>query len=231
MAEKLGSIALNPYDDLRLSLRTIQGAPYLELRVYPRPTGPGAKPLPEREPILFPAELLPLLCRMLGQAEEALLKRGLIHVPAAEAVEATLMAEGRALSRRLDGRAERSDARKSPRRPLRLPVTCRLLEADTRAQGQPLPGELADVSLGGALAWLPQRLPRFKQVELTLSFQGQLFRGRAEIVGTEGKPDPRTGDHRHHLRWLVLDGASRAVLAQLLAPGPREQAGEDGEPE
>ncbi len=218
MTEKLGYIILNSFDDLCLSLRTIHASPYLELQIYPREAATGANKAPAQEPILFPAQLLPLLLRVLTQAQDALLKRGLIHLPEADTGEATAMEHGSAITMRLDGRPGRSDARRHARMHVGLRVDCLLLDTEQGQPSKPITGELKDISLGGAQAWFSERLPRFKQVEVTMTIQGKTYRGRAEIVGAEveGKRDPKTGRCRHHLRWIVMDGAARAALSRIV---------------
>jgi len=118
----------------------------------------------------------------------------------------------------LDSHPGRRDSRKHPRVRLSLQVECRLMNPEKFWPDRPLQGEITDVSIGGAKVWLPQRLPLFKEIEVTTVIEGRLFRARAEIVGadTQAQRDPRTARCRHSLRWVLMDAHSKEALSRVV---------------
>ncbi len=219
MVEKLGQISRNQLEDIRLSLTEIRGEPHLELRVYVRSAPGDDKPMLGREGIVFPVRFLPDVQRMLTQAQELLLKRGLIYVPAP-----TVVQERGVPTIVRSATAPRPQAsRRSTRVPVKFPVQCRPVHRGASQPGKPVSGEMRDVSIEGAGVWLAERLPRFEQVEVSAVIEGTAFRAIAEVVtlDLEAKKEPKTGYHRHGLKWAVLDPAAKAVLSKVV-PEPSQ---------
>ncbi len=211
--ELIGKVARSPQEEVRITLHEERGRPCLTLQTYGSP-GPGATPTqPGRELLLLPVDQLPQLIRVLVQAQELCRRRSLLYVPA----PAARRVEGAAAPPPLAGRG--IETRREPRVPLRLPVECRLLDPDQFWPGKPIAGELRDVSRGGVQVWLPQRLPRFKQVDVSFFLDQQGFQGRAEIVsvGLEAARDLQTGFHRHGFRWVAVEPRARDILAAAIA--------------
>jgi hypothetical protein len=219
MTENLGQVSRNQLEDIRVSLSEFLGKPHVELRVYVRSALGDGKPLLGREGIVFPASLLPDVLRMLTQAQELLLKRGLIYVPAPSVVQE----RGEPTTVRRAASPAPQASRRNPRVPVRLPVECRLVRPDASRPDKPVAGEIKDVSIGGAQVWLPQRLPRFVQVEVSTAVEGMSFLARAEVVTVEieAKKDQKTGYHRHGLRWVVLEANAKAALSKVI-PEPTQ---------
>jgi hypothetical protein len=100
---------------------------------------------------------------------------------------------------------------------LHLPVECRLIDSAGIWPGKRMMGELKDVSIGGAQLWLPERLPRFKQVEVSTVIEGKLFRGRAEIVGAELQQKHSKNRHyRHSLHWMEMGIHAKVALSGII---------------
>lgn len=220
MVEKLGQVSRNPLEDIRLSLTEIRGEPHVELRVYVRSAPGDDKPLLGREGIVFPARFLPDVQRMLTQAQELLIKRGLIYVPAPTMVQE----RGVPTVVRPPTAPRPQPSRRSLRVPLKVPVECRPVHPGGSQPGKPVSGEMRDVSVVGAGVWLAKRLPRFEQIEVSAVIAGLAFRAIAEVVTLEieAKKEPKTGYHRHGLKWVVLEPEARAVLSKVIPAPPQD---------
>ena len=120
---------------------------------------------------------------------------------------------------RLDSHPGRRDSRRHPRVQLCVKVECRLMNPEKFWPGPPFQGEITDVSIGGAKVWLPQRLPLFKEIQVTAVVEGRLFRARAEVVGADARVqrDARTTRCRHSLRWVLMDAHSKEILSRVVA--------------
>jgi hypothetical protein len=94
-----------------------------------------------------------------------------------------------------------------------------LLDKQNFWPGKPVAGEVLNVSAGGAQVRLPQRFPRFGQVELFMVVDGMGFRARAEVAGADAieQQGSKGEQFRHSLRWLSLEGPARDVLAKIVA--------------
>ncbi len=219
MMEKVGQIQRNQLEDVWVSLCEFHGEPHLELRVYPRAALSDSYPLPRQEGIVLPINLLPDLLRVLMQAQELLLMRGLLHVPSP--TSGTTLDRGEPTTVRLAPRPGPQPRRRHPRVPVNLPVKCHPLGPGNMKAGMPLSGEIKDVSLGGAQIWLPKRLPRYSRLEVAAVIEGIGFRVQAEVVGVEieAKRDAKTGYHRHSLQWVAMDATAKAVLSKVLPIG------------
>lgn len=212
MTETLDQVVLNPLEDLKISLIKIRGEPHVELRVNARAAPGDASGLPGGRAIVLPVGLVPELLRVMTEIKEVLIKRGRISPPDVKGVDL-----GQSISARAAGLPNRTDSRQHPRAHLRIPVECRLLDPTTFWPGKWMTGEIRDVSIGGAQVWLPQRFPRFKQVEVFGAIEGTVFRGRAEILGTDlMKVASKNGRYRHSLRWVGLDAQAKTVLSKLV---------------
>ncbi len=202
MTDTLGQVALNPLEDLKLTLITIRGEPHVELRVYARAAPGNVSGHPGVRAITLPLSLFPDLLRVMTEARDVLATRRLTFpsiIPRAAAPPG------------------RTDSRKDSRVHLSLPVECRMLDPTTFWPGKWVSGEIRDLSMGGAQVWLPECFPCFKQIEVFCRIDGTAFRGRAEIVGADPmKKAPRNGRYRHSLRWVEMDPRVKSALTRLV---------------
>jgi hypothetical protein len=155
--------------------------------------------------------------KTLSHAQETLVHRGLIYV--APPPKVTHMERGNPVGLDMDDRPRAQAARQHPRVTLNVRGECRQLDKKDFWPGKPVVGEVLNVSAGGAQVCLPQRFPRFSQVELFMVVDGMVFRGRAEVAGADAvaQRGTATGQFRHSLRWMSLEGPARSVLAKLVA--------------
>jgi len=214
--DKLGSMVCNPLEEIRVSLRDVRGEPHVEFRVYGRSRSGEPDPLPGREAISLPAGLLPVFLRVLSQAQEILIKRGVIYLPSA--AEATVLEHGEPVTIRLAVPPGHRDARQHPRMPLSVPVECRVVDPESFWPAKPVNGEAKDVSIGGAQVWLAKRLPRYKQADVFMVIEGMIFRARAEIAGVEleRNREVKGGYYRHSLRWVVMEAHAKEALSKVV---------------
>jgi hypothetical protein len=161
--------------------------------------------------------MLPVFLKTLSDVRDALAYRGLIYVPPPE--QTTHMERGAALALGGDSRPRSQAARQHRRVPLNIRGECRLIDKKDFWPGRPVVGEVMNVSLGGAQVRLPRRFPRSSQVELFMVVDGMLFRGRAEIAGadTEVQSGASSGQFRHSLRWVSLEGHAKDILTKVVA--------------
>ena len=213
--EHLGKVPCNSLEEVWVSLLEIQGKAHLEFRVRAISASGKTSPLSAREAILLPIDQLQSLLRLLTQIRELCIKRGLLYEPGP--ASAVTMQQGESIALPLQRRA--TTARRDPRIPLRLPVECRLVEAEGIRPTKPVSGEIRDISLRGAQVWLPQRLPRFKQVDVAGLLDGSGFHARAQVVSVEleSNRDPTTGFHRHGLQWVAMEPKPREILSTAIA--------------
>ena len=212
MGEKLGKVALNQIESIWLSLQEIRGEPHLELRVHTRATPGDLTPLSGGQAIALPVGLLPELLRVMTAVQDLLMTQGLIPRSEGQITE-----RENPISVRRAALRNRTESRRHPRMHLCLPVECRMVDPNSFWPGKRIVGELKDVSIGGAQLLLPERLPRFKQVEVFAVIEGRPFRGRAEIVGAElQQKHPNNGHYRHSLRWVGIDAHTKAALSKIV---------------
>ena len=215
MMEKLGQLVCNQFGEIRISLREIRGEPHVELQVFPRPTPGNGNGLPGGQAIALPAALLPAFLRVMGQAQDLLLKRGTIYVPSL--ADITTMERGEAIAVGQGPLSHQPSSRRHPRLPLDLAVECRVIDAASFWPGKPVTGKINDLSMGGAQVCLPKRLPRFQEVEVLMMSEGRLLRARAEVVGADLEREGRdSGPYRHHLRWVAMEADAKAVLSKVV---------------
>jgi hypothetical protein len=81
MAERLERLLCNQTEEMWISLRTEEGDPQVELRMYGCTASAGAEPVRAAEAVAIPASLLPTLVRALSHVEKTLISRGVIYVP------------------------------------------------------------------------------------------------------------------------------------------------------
>jgi hypothetical protein len=225
MAERLERLLCNQAEEMWISLRTGEGDPQVELRMYGRTAPAGAEPVRGAEAVAIPASLLPTLVRALSHVEKTLINRGVIYVPPSPKI--THMEQGSNLTLGTEGRGGTQAARQHPRVALNVRVECRLLDAKDFWPSPPVNGEIKDVSLGGAQVCVAKRLPRFAQVEVFMVVDGLVFRGRAEVVAADighGRASDESG-YRHSVRWLALESHAREVLTKIVASRTPPQVG------
>ena len=143
MNEKLGRLKRSKLEDICALLRDVHGAPHVELRVYRRSPHSGQEPLPGKEGISVPLDLLPDLLSMLERTKEQLIQRGLLYLRTH--AHATTMEAGEAIPLCVSP-ARRGDSRQEPRVSLVVPVGCRLLDTE---ESKTATGQTEDVSYGG----------------------------------------------------------------------------------
>ncbi len=213
--EHLGKIACSQLEEVWISLLEIQGKPHLEFRSHGTAAPGKTSPVTRREPIALPIDQLPSLLRLLTQAQEECVRRGLLYVPPPES--GVTMERGDSVVTPLAKRT--SSARRDPRVAVKLPIECRLVDPEKFWPASPVNGEIRDIGTGGAQIWLPQRFPRFKQIDVALVIDGMGFPARADIVSTdqESKKELNTGFHRHGIRWVAMMPKSKDVLREAVA--------------
>jgi hypothetical protein len=189
----------------------------VELRTYERRAAVKGELAPGKERLAVPLDLLPTLVKTLTKAQDTLANRGLLYIP--PTATTTHMERGDLLALGAEERPRSQAARKHPRVPLKVRGECRLLDKKNFWPGKPVVGEVLNVSAGGAQVCLPQRFPRFSHVELFMVVDGMIFRGRAEVAGADAalQSGPASGQVRHNLRWVSLEGPARDVLAKVVA--------------
>jgi len=206
MTEKLGRVVRSQWEDIWVLLDRGQEEPHLELRLHNHGRSADTDGLSGGEWIGLPVRLLPDLLQTLTKVQDQLCEWGMI--------KRTRSAAGiRSLSRR-------ADARKFPRVTMNPTAECRVVDPEEHESAQAIIGQIKDVSQGGAQAWLPQRFPQLKQVDVFMTIEGVSFRGRAEIVGPDepGRAEINGGLYRHNLRWVALHAQGMAALSRV-APG------------
>jgi len=228
MDERLGHFIRNQEEEIWITLREVRGEQQIEIRLHERDASTTSALAPGKEKLVIPVDLLPVLVKTLSRAQEALMNRGLIY--AAPTSQVTQLERGDSVRFGLGERPKLQAARQHPRVPLNIRGECRLLDKKDFWPGKPVAGEVLNVSAGGAQVRLPQRFPRFGQVELFMVVDGMVFRGRAEVAGADaiGQKGAPGGHFCHSLRWLSLEGPARDVLAKIIAaraperPAPTE---------
>jgi hypothetical protein len=217
MDERLGHVIRNQAEEIWISLRGVGANQHVELRVHERQSSAKAELEPGKERIAIPVDLLPVLVKALAQAQDALVTRGLIYAPPTAKI--THMERGNAVALGAEDRPKAQPARQHPRVALNVRGECRLVDKKDFWPGKPVVGEVMNVSAGGAQVRLPQRFPRFSQVELFMVIDGMVFRGRAEVAGADAETQtgPTSGQFRHSLRWVSLEGPAKEVLTKLVA--------------
>ena len=212
MTETLGQVALNPLEDLKISLMKIRGEPHVELRIHPRAAPGDAGGLPGGRALALPVSSLPELLRAMMEVTEAFIKRELIPLPETKGVDTW-----QSTTPTVASLPARTDSRQNPRVHVRISVECRLLDPTTFWPGKWVAGEITNLSVGGAQVWLDEHFPRFRQVEVFGEVEGTVLRGRGEIVGADlMRTAPTNGRHRHSLRWVSMDTFAKSALSRLV---------------
>lgn len=204
MTEKLGRVVRSQWEDIWVLLDREQEEPHLELRLHNHGRSAEAEGVSGGEWIGLPVRLLPDLLQALTQAQDQLRAWGLLK----RSQPAT---NSRSPTRRMD-------ARQFPRVVMDPAAECRVVDPEGPEVAQAMIGQIKDVSQGGAQAWLPQRFPELKQVDVFMTIEGVSFRGRAEIVGPDerGKAELKGGLYRHNLRWVALHAQGMAALSRVV---------------
>ena len=156
MEKNFGRISRNKVEDIRVSLKEVNGTPHVELRVYARSPRRGEAPIPEMEAIVVPIQNLFDLCQILEQAHDHLLKEGLVQVPyIAQAVNLT--PDDQSPPPVMDVPGASPDALRARNVPVKLPFESHLLGAPDTRPAKELPqqvtGEIRILSGRGALVW------------------------------------------------------------------------------
>jgi hypothetical protein len=203
MTEKLGRVVRSQWEDIWVLLDREQEEPHLELRLHNHGRSAETEGVSGGEWIGLPVRLLPDLLQALTEAQNQLRAWGLLK----RSQSATNL---RSLTRRMD-------ARQFPRVVMDPAAECRVVDPEGPEVAQAMIGQIKDVSQGGAQAWLPQRFPQLKQVDVFMTIEGVSFRGRAEIVGPDerGKAELKGGLYRHNLRWVALHAQGMAALSRV----------------
>jgi c-di-GMP-binding flagellar brake protein YcgR len=213
--EPFGKLPCNALEEVWVSLRESLGKASLELRVCTLAPAGKTSPRSDREAILLPIDQLPRLLELLTQVRQICISRGYLY----ESVSASVVTMQHGESVVLPLQRRTTVARRDPRIPMRLAVDCRVVEAEGILSTRRVSGEIRDISLRGAQIWLPQRLPRFKTVDIAGLLDGSMFQARAQVVNIqpEALRDPATGCHRHGLQWVSMEPRPRALLTTAIA--------------
>lgn len=222
MNERLAHVIRNLGEEIWISLRTADAPPEIELRVYQHQAEADAELVPGKEQLTVPLDMFPSLVNALTRVQEALTTRGLLYGPTSTTL--MQMERGDTLTLGVHARPKSQASRQHPRVTLNVRGECRLLDKKDFWPGKPVVGEVMNVSVGGAQARFPQRFARFSQVELFMVVDGMLFRGRAEVAGTDAEPQPGAagGHFRHSFRWMGLEGPARDVLTRIVESRARK---------
>jgi hypothetical protein len=166
----------------------------------------------ESAPFTIPLDQLPLFIGHLREAEQEAAQPPPSH-PVREEIVVMERGEPVILPGRMRGLGH--PVRRHPRVRLTCPVSCQPVAP---LAGDPVAGELLDLSAGGAGVDLPCRLDLFQRVDLRLTLDGQTFGGSAQVVSADltSERDPRTGNIRHGLEWCGLDSAATDILSGWL---------------
>lgn len=215
--ENLGRVICNRYEELWISLTEILGKGHLELHVHWRPTDGSPQPSRMRDLVVLPVEQLPALLQHLKQATDLLTRRGLLDPTSSP--EMVLMERGEVIVRGQPTRMTGSRCRRHSRVPVQCAVVCRPLGSNQVESSPLLRGEIRDLSLGGAQAWLPSRVGLFQRVDVAALIDGEPFRARAEIVGADlpTRKHPGTGYLRHSFRWVEIGSKAKDVLSRTVS--------------
>lgn len=215
MNEALGRIVTNESGEICLSLQEVQGDLFVEVRVSPRPARQGRAPVPEQT-MLVPLEALSTLCRVLVQAQDRVLRHGLMRTTS-RPKETMPDADEPVRMREADPRPPRRPNRREPRIPVSLPVEAYPLDPQDSLHSEPagdkVTGEMKDVSSGGAQIWLFEHFPPPTRLAVFLKIGKHTFRGQGKVVGSG--PRPKEGKYRHNLRWLSLNEQAKSALSKL----------------
>jgi hypothetical protein len=213
--EHLGKVICSPLGEIWVSLQEVRGGAQLELRMHGTSSAGKPSSLSGIDAIRLPVDQLPHLLQVLTQVREVCINRGHLYEPGAATT--VTMEQGTPVALPLAHRT--APGRRDPRVSLELPVECRLVDPERFWPSPPVAGELRDISLRGAQIWLPRRLPRFRQVDISTMVDGTSFQARATIVSVEleTKREPATGLHRHGLQWAAVEPKARELLTAVLA--------------
>jgi hypothetical protein len=215
----LARVSRNDSEEIHVSLREINGRPYVELRVCNRADGHGPISLPAEEAITIPVNMLSDLCRLLAQTQYrlALEEQGqVLSFPSGTPKGAGTPANSSPAGQR----DHRHSRRREPRVPIRLPAKCYLLGAPHSAPSRPktaqVAGQIWDVSSGGAQVWLPERFPVMSRLAIVMPIGEPMFRGHGEVLAATLQA--RGGRYRHNIRWLPLNTQAKVALSKLIGP-------------
>ncbi len=215
--EKLGRVICNRHEDMWISLTETLGKSHLELHVYSRSADGSPESSRMRDLVILPIEQLPALLQHLLQARDLCTRRGLLgNTPPPEMV---LMERGEAVGRGRPTPMAGSRCRRHLRVPIQCSVVCRPLGANQDETSPLLRGEIRDLSLEGAQAWLPSRVGLFQRVDVAALIDGEPFRARAEIVAADlpTRNQPGTGYLRHSFRWVEIGPQAKDLLSRTVS--------------
>ncbi|MFQ5803829.1 MAG: PilZ domain-containing protein [Candidatus Methylomirabilales bacterium] len=203
-------------EDICVSIREVQGAPHVDLRVYRRSARLGGDAVGGMEGIAVPLHLLPELLRVLDESQERLTQE-MLRRPRSHAKGKKIEADDPEYHSNANNVAPHSRRllgdRRGRRVPLRVPIECRHWPA---VDYYTVTGDTEDVSVGGAQIWLPERFPLLSPVAVSMKIAERPFQLLAEIVGVGVRQ--RHGRYRHSLRWLGLNAQAKTALSQVI-PG------------
>jgi hypothetical protein len=204
MMEKLGRVVRNQWEDLWVFLDRGCEDPQLELRLHNHGLSGEAETESQGEWIGLPVRLLPELLQVLTHAQNHLRELGLLDAsqPATH----------------FPSPWPRLNARQFPRVTMDPAMECRIVDPAGPEAAHAIPGQIKDLSQGGAQAWIPRRFPRLKQLDVFMTIEGANFRGRAEVVGPDetGESESQGGLYRHNLRWVALRAQGMAALSKIV---------------
>lgn len=207
MKKKLGQVSRTKLEDIYVSLRELQGAPHVDLRVYRRPVR-GGDAVAGMEGLAVPLDLFTDLIRVLEESRERLAEEGLLHLPPSHA---TSVDEDDPVNLNVEPSGGLPSDRRGRRVPLRVPVACSPWPV---GESGALAGVSGDVSAGGAQLWLPECLALLTRIEVLMQIEGLDFKELAEVVGVGVRQVH--GKYRHSVRWLELSVTSKDALSKVI---------------
>ncbi|MFQ5988677.1 MAG: PilZ domain-containing protein [Candidatus Methylomirabilales bacterium] len=206
MKKKLGQVSRTKLEDIYVSLRELQGAPHVDLRVYRRPVR-GGDAVAGMEGLAVPLDLFTDLLRVLEESRERLAEEGLLHVSSPDETPV----EDETVNLHVEASGDLPSDRRGRRVPLRVPVACSPWPV---GESGALAGVTGDVSVGGAQLWLPECLALLTRIEVLMQIKGLDFKELAEVVGVGVRQTH--GKYRHSVRWLELSVASKDALSKVI---------------
>lgn len=217
MKKNLGRVKRNESEEIRVSLKDLNGELHVELRVYGRSKGQGGMYLPEPETMAVPVRALLDLCHVLEQTHDTLLKEGLLQLPSLTNI-IDLGAGDPVTLQLLQQPNPPPDVRQPRRVAVKLPFECYLLGAPETWPSKPLPervtGEIRVLSDRGAHVWLPEQFPACSHLAIFIKIEEPIFRAQAEVV--EVASHPKEGHYRHSLEWRSLNPQAQAALSRII---------------
>ncbi len=213
-----------PREEVRVSLVSLGGETFLELRLYYRPGAGHGEPISGPECVRIPVSLYGKLARAIEAMEGALLRRGLL---AHEAPEITQMVDGLPTAMASPGPAAGAPGgagrSQRARSELRLRLDCPVEYRDPSHPDRRRQGRTVDISHTGVQVILPERLPVLSLQQVTLHLPLGIVALPCEVEWTEHRPAHEVDQVgcRHGLRFTQVGPREYQVLDRMLGEAAR----------